>query len=389
MVTGITVLYQDMDQACPCPFISCIFFRIFHILSYSFMLFVKNMSKLWPRVRGLDNQLGWWSQRHGLHRVRTAWLCPPHQHGQKSQWPDIAELHSPHPTHTEVKMSQSHLNGYNHSGSLWTYCICPICTKLHQLSFLPSFSHVFVSRAVSCQVSTSPARFRMARTSQRKSAKSVKVSSECQIQRRWSSRCIWCIMSQHVSTTVADVVTSATLWPVLGHRDLIQWGVLVCAPHMLLTGRTTCMKCTPGSWVFLCIFTLPILALSFAMVRSKSKHSSLDSAKLSILERSCRADLDNTAVSFHAMLKTTSLSLLILQYVLGRFCSDSSFKIFQVPISPISALDFPSISIRICQPFLCSQPPWDWRLSSFIPLSCPKILQSCRFCSRQTFQESA
>ena len=130
----------------------------------------------------------------------------------------------------------------------------------------------------------------------------------------------------------------------------------------------------------LSIFTLPILALSFAMVRSKSKHSSLDSAKLSILERSCRADLDNRAVSFHAMLKTTSLSLLILQYVLGRFCSDSS----------LSALDFPSISIRICcQPFLWSQPPWDWRLSSFIPLSCPKILQSCRFCSRQTFQESA
>lgn len=129
------------------------------------------------------------------------------------------------------------------------------------------------------------------------------------------------------------------------------------------------------------------LALSFAMVRSKSKHSSLDSAKLSILERSCRADLDNRAASFQAMLKTTSLSLLILQYVLGRFCSDSSFKIFQVPIS---ALDFPSISIRICcQPFLWSQPPWDWRLSSFIPLSCPKILQSCRFCSRQTFQESA
>jgi hypothetical protein len=31
-------------------------------------------------------------------------------------------------------MSQSHLNGYNHSGSLWTYCICPICTKLIQIA---------------------------------------------------------------------------------------------------------------------------------------------------------------------------------------------------------------------------------------------------------------
>ena len=250
----------------------------------------------------------------------------------------------------------------------------PNWSKLHQLSFLPSFSHVFVSRAVSCQVSTSPARFRMARTSQRKSAKSVKVSSECQIQRGWSSRCI---MSQQL----LRMWSHPQLYDLSSDTGIWFSGASLYVPHICS------WQDVQPAWNAHLEAEYFYLALSFAMVRSKSKHSSLDSAKLSILERSCRADLDNRAASFQAMLKTTSLSLLILQYVLGRFCSDSSFKIFQVPIS---ALDFPSISIRICcQPFLWSQPPWDWRLSSFIPLSCPKILQSCRFCSRQTFQESA